>query len=221
MWFEKLLRQLVDRAAERWPDREALRFEGRRWTFAEQRAEIDRAAKALISAGVRHGDHVCLWLGNVPEYLFVYFAVAKVGAVLVPINTRFRTRDMAYIAVQSDATTLIAADRAHGVDYLGMIEELLPDLRQQRPDRLRCAAAPRLERVILLADRACAGTLDWADVLSAGTAVPDAELRRRSAAVDPDGTYTSWTPPARRAPKGVMQRHNVIRNVSTLETATA
>ena len=102
--------QLVDRAAERWGDREALCFEGRRWTFAEFRDETDRAAKALIAAGVEPGDHVCLWLANRPEYLFLFFAVAKIGAVLVPINTRFRTRDMAYIVTQSDATTLICAD---------------------------------------------------------------------------------------------------------------
>ena len=122
-WFEKItFGDLIDRAAERWPRREALWFEGRRWTFAEQRDEVDRAARALIAAGVAPCDHVCLWLGNRPEFVFLFFAVAKIGAVLVPINTRFRTRDMAYVVTQSDSTTLIAADRAHGVDYLGMIE---------------------------------------------------------------------------------------------------
>jgi fatty-acyl-CoA synthase len=118
MWFQKLtFGDLIDRAADRWGEREALCAEGRRWSFTALRDEVDRAAKALIAAGVGHGDHVCLWLGNRAEYVFLFFAVAKIGAVLVPINTRFRTRDMAYIAVQSDATTLIAADRAHGVDY--------------------------------------------------------------------------------------------------------
>jgi acyl-CoA synthetase (AMP-forming)/AMP-acid ligase II len=66
MWFEKqTLGQLVDRAAERWGHREALRFEGRRWTFAQLRAETDRVAKGLIAAGVQPGDHVCLWLGEI------------------------------------------------------------------------------------------------------------------------------------------------------------
>ena len=74
MWFAKLtFGQLVDQAAERWGEREALCFEGQRWSFAELREEIDRAAKALIAAGVQPGDHVCLWLVNrpgVPLYLF-------------------------------------------------------------------------------------------------------------------------------------------------------
>jgi fatty-acyl-CoA synthase len=214
MWIEKqTLGDLIDRAADRWPAREALWFQGRHWTFAEQRDEVDRAAKALIAAGVAPGDHVCLWLGNQPEFVFLFFAVAKIGAVLVPINTRFRTRDMAYIVTQSDATTVIAADRAHGVDYLGMLAELLPGLRGQDPAALAIEAAPRLRRVVILGDPA-SGTLHWDDLLRAGAQVDDAELARRSAAVDPDGTvYIMYTSGTTGFPKGVMQGHNVVRNI--------
>src|SRR6478736_2720669 len=132
MWFENLtFGQLVDRAAERW-------------------GEADRIAKGLIAAGIMPGEHVSLWLNNCPEYLFTLFAVAKIGAILVPINTRFRTRDVAYVVTQSDATTLIAAARSGPIDYLAMIEELLPGLRAQRPQALSIPTAPALKRVILL-----------------------------------------------------------------------
>jgi fatty-acyl-CoA synthase len=215
MWYEPLtFGKIIDRAAERWRDREALWFEGRHWTFAELRDEIDRAARALIAAGVGAGDHVCLWLGNRPEHVFLFFAISKIGAVIVPINTRFRTRDMAYIVEQSDATTLIAADRAAGTDYLAMIEEMIPGLRRQDARAIATSGLPRLRRVILLADEPTPGTQRWSDLVARGPTVDDAELERRAAAVDPDATaYIMYTSGTTGFPKGVMQGHNVLRNV--------
>lgn len=214
MWFEKMtFGELIDRAAERWPNREALYFEGRRWSFVQLREEVDRAAKGLLAAGIQAGDHVCLWLPNCPEYLFAFFAIAKIGAVIVPINSRFRARDAGYVVEQSDATTLIAASDAGPVDYLALIEEMIPGLRAQG-DPLSVPEFPALKRVILLGAEPVPGTRSWSDLLERGRGVPDAELEQRLRGVDPDGVaYIMYTSGTTGFPKGVMQGHNAIRNV--------
>ena len=94
---------LADDIAARLPDREGLVFGASRYTFREVAARIDEAARRLIAAGVRPGEHVALWLNNSDEWIFIAFAVQKIGAVLVPINTRFRSRDLSYVLAQSDS----------------------------------------------------------------------------------------------------------------------
>src|SRR6266478_1881007 len=81
-WFPKqTLGSLPERAAERWGAREALYFKGRRWSFAELSAGVDRLARGLIGLGVRRGEKVALWMVNRPEFIEAMFAVMKIGAV--------------------------------------------------------------------------------------------------------------------------------------------
>ena len=103
---------LADDIAARLPDREGLVFGASRYSFREVATRIDEAARRLIAAGVRPGEHVALWLNNSDEWIFIAFAVQKIGAVLVPINTRFRSRDLAYVLAQSDSRFLITHDRS-------------------------------------------------------------------------------------------------------------
>lgn len=131
-WYPKeRLGDLPAAAARRWGAREALVHEGKRWSYGAFDREVDRTAKGLIALGVEKGEHVALWMPNRAEWLFLAFAIAKIGAVLVPLNTRYRTDDVAYTVRQSDSATWIAVDRSGPVDYAAMLRAVLRGWRRR------------------------------------------------------------------------------------------
>ena len=202
-WYPKRrFGDLYDEAAARWPDREALVYRDRRYTFAEAAAKVDEAARALIGLGVGPGEHVALWLTNCDEWVFIHFALAKIGAVTVPVNTRFRTRDLAYVLKQSDSAMLVAHDVSGPVDYLAMLREL---------DR---ADFPELRGIVLVSEgEAPEGFADWRAALETGRAVPEEELGARAAAVAPDDVaFIMYTSGTTGFPKGAMHSHKLVRN---------
>ena len=199
-WFRRqTIGSLVDERRRHDGGREAVCFRGERWTFARLADEIDAAARGLIALGIAPGDKVALWMLNRPEWIAAALAVIKIGAVLVPINTRFRTEDVRYVVGQSDSVAIILAERSGPVDYLAMVREL---------------ALPTVRHAIVLGDQPRPDTVHWPALLGKGARVTPAALAERAAAVDPDATaffvYTSGTT---GFPKGVMHCHNIVRNV--------
>ena len=209
-WFEKrTIGTLPAEAARRWGSREALCFKDRRATFSDLAAGVDDVARGLVALGIRPGDKVALWMLNRPEWIEAAFAVIKIGAVLVPINTRLRTEDVAYILDQSDSTTLILVDRSGPIDYLAIVRELAPVGVPAERTRL-----PKLEHLVLLSEESRPQTVDWQELRAAGAAVDETALLMRAAAVDPeDLAFLMYTSGTTGVPKGAMHAHRLIRNV--------
>lgn len=199
-------------AARYWGRRDALVFEGRRWTFADLDREVDRLAWALLKSGFEPGEKIGLWFTNQPEYIFLLFAIAKIGAVAVPLNTRYRTQDISYCIAQSHCAALIFMEQSGPIDYAEMIEAVLGSGERDAEGRLRSEAFPRLRRLIVLGPRRLSFADGLDDLVVAAGRPDEAALETRAEAVSTHDTamivYTSGTT---GEAKGVMLSHAGIR----------
>ena len=151
--------------ARRFPEREGLIFRDRRYTFAQISEQVDLAARAAMAAGVEKGDHVAVWLQNSDQFVFIVLGLLKAGAVLVPINTRFRTNDLEYVLRQSDSKMLITHNTSGPIGYLEMVREVVK--LPSDGDTVSDPDFPELRKVLIMDDAEHAGTQSWNSALQA------------------------------------------------------
>ena len=120
---QALARQVAERATA-----EAFVAPGERLTWAELHDGAQRIARALLAAGVRRGDHVGVLLGNGGTWVQIFYACAMLGAVTVPVNTRFKTDELEFCLKQADVTLLLTADTFLGIDFLDLLTQVEPAL---------------------------------------------------------------------------------------------
>ncbi len=184
-----------DRIVGRHGDRAALVDcpSGRRWSYAQLRADVDSLAQGLLAAGIGKGDRVGIWAPNCPEWLLTQYATAKIGAILVTVNPAYRSRELEYVLKAAGIRLLVAAKSFSTADYAGMISEVGPH-------------CPALETVVLI------GSTQWHElpVRDGVTSL----LADAQAALSPDDAiniqYTSGTT---GSPKGAtLSHHNILNN---------
>jgi fatty-acyl-CoA synthase len=128
LWRNRRFYDALDWAAETFGDAEALVCRDTRLGFGAVREKVREFARALLALGISKGDHVALWMSDCPDWYVARWAVPSIGAVLIPVNTRFRAHDLGYVLKQSDAKALIVGTGGGGVDYLAILKQIAPSL---------------------------------------------------------------------------------------------
>lgn len=204
VWRPRTLDRILDDVAADHPDRPLVVTDDLAWTYGEVRRRSERIAAGLVAAGVRPGDHVALLMANHPDFVAVVFAIARAGAVCVPVNFLNRRDELGYVLEQSKAVLLVTMDRFRDLDYLGFLDELAPGWEAAGGG----ARFPRLRAVVVRPDDAASvrpGVVTLSDFAAAAPPWQGVDHP------GPDGNaaviYTSGTT---GAPKGVMLTHDML-----------
>ena len=199
-----------------YPQNEALIYpdRGLRYDFSQLEWLARKIARGLLSLGIETGDRVALWAPNVPEWVVLQFALAKIGAVLVTVNTSLRAAEIEFLLKQSECGTLITVAGFRDVDYVETIYQVVPELRESDEGALRSAKLPFLRNVIYIGDEHPDGMTRYDSLLDRSEEISDAQLDARIATQSLDTVinmqYTSGTT---GFPKGVMlTNRNIVNN---------
>ena len=201
------------RAATRFGPDEALVFPEARFSFEQLLTRAEQVAAGLHALGVRRGDRVGLLMPNTPDFVHAFYGAELLGAVVVPVNARYKRRELGFVIANADLSVLLTSDViAEHTDYVELLRECLPDLDDAAdPRQLELAGAPRLRSIVLFGERTPAGFLSPSAFLElAAQAAPDA-VAEASAKVEPDDValmpYTSGTT---AQPKGCLLTHTSL-----------
>lgn len=206
---------LLDEVAQKYPERDALVYSDRdlKYSYRELNARVDKLAKGMLALGIGKGDHVGIWATNVPDWLTVFYATARIGAVFVTVNTSYKPAELEYVMAQSDMKALFLIDGYRDTDYVQAVYDLVPELKTMPRGSLNSARFPFLKSVIYIGPHQHHGMYGFAEVLELSSQASDDELARVKASLDPhDVVNMQYTSGTTGFPKGVMLTHYGIIN---------
>ncbi|WP_349407857.1 AMP-binding protein [Pseudalkalibacillus sp. SCS-8] len=213
MYLNQTIGQLLKEKAEKLPDHEAVVYskEEIRHTYKSFYELTGKVAKAMLALGIKKGEHVAAWSTNRFEWLLLQFGSARIGAVLVTVNTNYQKSELEYLLKQSDTTTLFLMDKFRETSYIDILKSIIGPTGED--GKVTSEALPKLKQLVFMEEHNTEGLLPWEAFLKQSESISDEELVQRENELDVDDVinmqYTSGTT---GFPKGVMLTHNNIVN---------
>lgn len=217
MWIEATtMGDLLDRNSSR-PAKDAVAFPDRRVTYSELTEMSDRYAAGLLAMGVGPGEKVGILMPNQLEFVAALFGIAKLGAVAVPVNGRFKARELGHVLSHADVRVLFTAASQAGADYPAMLAEMFDDLAEQSPTALQLRDTPALRQIVNVGGEG-PGFLTLEEFEQRADSVSTGEVRRLQQRVRiRDVALLMYTSGTTSTPKGCLLSHeSLVRQGTTV-----
>jgi len=215
VFTEDTIGEFLEKQVKKYPYKEFMVYPDRdlRFTYTEFNERVNLLAKGLLAIGLKKGDHLGIWATNVPDWLTFLFATAKIGVVLVTINTAYKSHELEYVMKQSDMKAIAIIDGFRDVDYIKTIYKLVPELRSHERGNLKSKNFPHLKSVIYIGAAKHRGMYNIHELMLLGKHVPDSELEKvKKSLSSHDVINMQYTSGTTGFPKGVMLTHRNILN---------
>ncbi len=213
--IEKTLGQLLRETAAKNPNQEAILYfnQNVRQTWKEFDDTVDALARGLMALGVQKGEKVAIWATNVPHWITLMFATARIGAVLLPVNTSYRERELEYLLKQSDTADIFIIEGNRDHNFVNILNSIVPELKTQNKDAISSPNFPELKRVVFMGEGSHDGMYGLEEIFALKDKVSDEEYQARQDSLSPyDLVNMQYTSGTTGFPKGVMLTHVGILN---------